>query len=151
MGTIEVIAQGTVEAPAEVVYGYVAGLRDHRPHYLPPAFSDYTVDRGEVGAGSVIRFRITAGNRTRTYEMTVTEPEPGRVLTETDARSSLVTTYEVVPDKAACRVTIKTTWQGASGVGGFFERTFAPKALTRIYKQELDLLDAYARRGVRSS
>ena len=31
------------------------------------------------------------------------------------------------------RVRTITTWNGASGIGGFFERTFAPKGLARIY------------------
>jgi hypothetical protein len=28
---------------------------------------------------------------------------------------------------------VTTTWQGAGGIGGFFERTFAPKGLARIH------------------
>jgi hypothetical protein len=42
-------------------------------------------------------------------------------------------------------VRIHTSWDGASGIGGFFERTFAPKAMRRIYLDELDRLNAYAR------
>lgn len=30
-------------------------------------------------------------------------------------------------------VRIETTWNGAGGIGGFFEKTFAPKGLKRIY------------------
>ena len=44
-----------------------------------------------------------------------------------------------------CQVRISTTWQGAGGVGGFFERLFAPRVLRRIYADELNRLDAYAR------
>jgi hypothetical protein len=53
---------------------------------------------------------------------------------EKDANSSLVTTWRVAPaGEGASLVTITTTWNGAGGIGGFFERTFAPKGLTRIY------------------
>ena len=33
-----------------------------------------------------------------------------------------------------------TEWQGGRGVGGFFERTFAPVGLRRIYGEMLDRL-----------
>lgn len=145
MGTIEVSSDGTVHAPADVVYGYVAGLEEHRPHYLASAFSDYRVESGGVGAGTVVRFRITAGGRSREYEMHVAEPEPGRVLSESDAGSSLVTTFTVIPHDAVSRVRISTTWEGAGGIGGVFERLFAPKVLRRVYAEELERLDAYAR------
>ena len=36
---------------------------------------------------------------------------------------------------------VRTTWNGAGGIGGFFERTFAPKGLRRIYGEILDRLD----------
>jgi hypothetical protein len=39
-------------------------------------------------------------------------------------------------------VTVEASWHGAGGVGGFFERTFAPKVLARIYGEMLDKLAA---------
>ncbi|MGW9367480.1 SRPBCC family protein, partial [Streptomyces albidoflavus] len=33
-------------------------------------------------------------------------------------------------------------WNGAGGIGGFFERTFAPKGLARIHDQTLAKLAA---------
>jgi hypothetical protein len=39
-------------------------------------------------------------------------------------------------------VRVRTTWNGAGGIGGFFERTFAPKGLRRVYDQVLERLDA---------
>ena len=56
--------------------------------------------------------------RTREYRMRVTEPEPGRVLTESDMNSNLVTTFTVTPQNAASRVEIYTPWKGAAGIGG---------------------------------
>ena len=76
--------------------------------------------------------------------MRVTEPEPGRTLMESDASSSLVTTFNVEPEGGKSLVRISTSWDGASGIGGFFERTFAPKAMRKIYLDELDRLNAYA-------
>jgi hypothetical protein len=142
---IHVSAEGAVDAPAETVYGYLADMREHHPRFLPPAFSDFEVEAGGVGAGTITRFKLTAGGRTREYRMQVAEPEPGRVLTESDTSSSLVTTFTVTPDGDASRVLISTTWEGAAGVGGLFERLFAPRVMRGIYVDELGRLNAYAR------
>ena len=151
MGTLRVEAERTIAAPADTVYGYLADLRQHHPHFLPPAFSDFSVESGGVGAGTVVRFTITAGGRQRGYRMEVAEPEPGRVLTESDTGSSLVTTFTVAPDGPQSRVRIVTTWEGAGGIGGVFEKLFAPKVLRGIYVDELDRLDAYARQQAGSA
>ena len=145
MGTINVEAEKTIAAPAATVYGYLADMREHHPHFLPPAFSDFVVESGGVGAGTVTRFKVTAGGRTREFRVTVAEPEPGRVMTETDANSSSVTTFTVTPDGDRSLVKIGTTWQGAGGVGGFFERRFAPGGLKKLYDDALARLDRYAR------
>jgi hypothetical protein len=144
MGTIHVSAERTIAAPAEKLYGYIADMREH-PHFLPDAFSDFSVEEGGVGAGTITSFRINAGGRSREYRMAVAEPQPGRVLTESDTGSSLVTTFTVTPQDAGARVEIATSWQGAGGVGGFFERRFAPRVLRGIYVEELERLDTYAR------
>ena len=145
MARIVVSAEGAVGAPAEAVYRYIADMREHHPHFLPPAFSDFQVESGGVGAGTVTRFKMTAGGRTREYRMKVAEPEPGRILTESDTGSSSVTTFTVSPQGAASRVRISTSWDGAGGIGGLFERMFAPRVLRGIYEDELKRLDAYAR------
>jgi uncharacterized protein YndB with AHSA1/START domain len=144
MGKVEASAERTIDAPAGQVYGHLADMSQH-PRFLPPEFSDFQVEEGGVGAGTVTSFAVTAGGRTRTYRMRVTEPEPGRVLVESDANSSLVTTFHVEPRDDKSLVRISTSWDGASGIGGFFERTFAPKAMRRIYLDELERLNAYAR------
>ena len=68
--------------------------------------------------------------------------EDGGGLLERDQLSSFVNRWTVVPDGAGSQVTLEASWQGASGIGGFFERTFAPGGLGRIYGQMLDKLAA---------
>lgn len=145
MPELSVTAERLVGAPAEHTYRCIADYRTHHPRFLPPAFSDFQVEQGGVGAGTVHRFQLNAGGRTRTYRMRVEEPQPGRVLTESDTGSSLVTTWTVTPEGQRCRVRLDTRWQGAGGVGGVFERLFAPRVLRRIYEDELERLDRYAR------
>ncbi len=144
MSTVEVSAERVVRAPAERVYGYLADYSEHHQRFLPPAFSGFRLVSGGVGAGTEVEFVVTAGGRSRPYHMVVSEPEPGRVLVETDANSSLVTTFTVSPDAGACRVRMHTAWQGAGGIGGIFERLFAPKVMRSLYEDELQRLDAYA-------
>jgi hypothetical protein len=67
--------------------------------------------------------------------MKVAEPEPGRVLTESDMNSSAVTTFAVSARGGASLARISTAWDGASGIGGLFERLSrreycAPSTLT---------------------
>jgi Polyketide cyclase / dehydrase and lipid transport len=140
-----VSAERTVDAPADVVYSYIADMREHHPRFLPPAFSDFRVESGGTGAGTITRFKLTAGGRTREYRMTVAEPEPGRVLTESDSGSSLVTTFTVSPQGGASLVRISAAWDGAGGIGGVFERLFAPRVMRGLFADELSRLDAYAR------
>jgi hypothetical protein len=144
MGTIAVAQEGAVGAPADLTYRLIADDA-HHAKFLPDAFSDFETVEGGVGAGTVHRFKLAAGGKVRDYLMRVDEPQPGRVLTETDENSSLQTTFTVTPAGDTCTVKIETTWQGAGGVGGFFERTFAPKVMRKMYADELRRLDAYAR------
>jgi hypothetical protein len=146
MATLHVSAERVITAPPEQVYGYLADHREHHANFLPPAFSDFQVESGGVGAGTVTRFRLNAGGRSRDYRMLVAEPEPGRVLTESDTGSSLVTTFTVDPSEGGSRVQISTSWEGAGGIGGFFERVFAPRVMQGLYEEELRRLDDYARR-----
>jgi hypothetical protein len=103
------------------------------------------VEEGGVGAGTVHSFRMTTVGRARDFRMRVEEPDPGRVLTESDERSSMVTTWVVTQEGPGCRVRLETRWQGAGGVGGVLERLFAPRVLRRLYAGELERLDRYAR------
>ena len=78
---------------------------------------------------------------TAVWERVVTEG-PGGALVESDANSSMVTTWTVHPaDAGVSTVRARTTWNGAGGIGGFFERTFAPKGLARIHDALLERLE----------
>jgi uncharacterized protein YndB with AHSA1/START domain len=142
MAKVVVSAEGSVDAPADEVYSYLADMRQHQ-RFLPPAFSDFQIEQGGVGAGTVTSFKVTAGGRTRSCRMRVTEPAPG-TLVETDTGSSLVTTFNVTPQGDKSLVSITTSWDGAAGVGGFFERTFAPPAIRGLYLDALNRLNKYA-------
>jgi hypothetical protein len=148
MSRIRVHVQRVVNAPADEVYAVFADYRVRHPRILPPEnFVFYELVEGGYGAGTVVRIRIRAGGRERPYTLRVSEPTPGGLLLERDQDSSLETTFSLVPAFGGqqTRVTIETEWQGASGAGGFFERTFAPIAIRSIYNKEMDRLEAELR------
>lgn len=140
MGKITVTAERTVPAPAEQVRGLVADYREGRPRILTEHYRDYTVVDGGTGAGTRVQWTLQAtSKRARAVAAQVSEPEPG-TLVETDANSSMVTTWTVRDAGDGALVRIETTWDGAGGIGGFFERIFAPQGLSRIYAGVLDRL-----------
>jgi hypothetical protein len=144
MATLRISVEAPVAAPAAQVYTYLADYRQHHPHILPAAFRDLTIEEGGVGAGTVISFRLKAGGQVRNCHARIDEPEPGRVLTETDLNTGSVTTFTVLPDGEASSVRIETVWE-SGGIKGLFERLLAPRMLRPLYADELARLDRHAR------
>jgi hypothetical protein len=52
MGVNTASAQRSVAAPPDVVYRFLSDMRNHHPHFLPPAFSEF-----QVVAGGIARAR----------------------------------------------------------------------------------------------
>lgn len=142
---IRVEAEGPVGAPPARVYPLLADYRRHHPNFLPPAFSGLDIEQGGVGAGTVYRSTLTLGGRAHRLRMRVDEPEPGRVLTETDLDRGGVTTFTVSSEGDGSRVRFTTEWD-APGIRGWIERLVVPGPLRRLYLDELRRLDEYARR-----
>lgn len=122
----------------------VADYRETRPKVLPENYSEYEVRSGGTGEGTEVHWKLQATQkRVRDCLLTVTRPQE-RKLVETDANSSMVTEWQVTPsgsDSGSSVVRMETTWDGAGGIGGFFEKTFAPLGLRKIYDQLLANLD----------
>ena len=139
-------AERRIDAPARRVYGYIADFRQHHPRFPPPQSSDLEIECGGVGAGTVHRFRMTLGGRTTQHRVRVGEPRPGRVLIESDPARRMLTTYTVDPEPGGgCPVRIETRWY-ADGIQGLVERLVTLRMLTRLYRDELKLLERYATR-----
>src|SRR3954454_22090188 len=143
-GMSEVVAtvEHVVRAPAEQVRAALADYEGARRRAMPEQFSDYRVEAGGSGAGTRVHWRFAAiSKRVRDQLIDVTEPAAD-TLVERDTNSSMVTTWTVSPaDAGVTTVRVRTTWTGAGGVGGFFERTFAPKGLRRVYTDLLTRLE----------
>lgn len=138
MALIQVEAETTVPAPPKKVYRLIADYKkDERTRWLPANYSDYAVEKGGTGDGTVFHYKLKVGNRERAYNMTVSEPKRGAILSERDTGSTLVNTWTVTPHGSGSRIVLHTEWQSSRGVGSFFERLFAPRALKRVHDDEL--------------
>jgi|SRR6185312_2521962 len=142
MSNIHVKREQVVDAKPEDVYTILADYKGKHKQILTPNFQDYNVEKGGRGSGTVVSYRLLAGGRERFYRMHVDEPVKGKVITERDSDSSLMTTWTLSPlkDGQQTMVSVASEWTGGTGVGGFFERVFAPIGLRRIYTNMLSLL-----------
>jgi len=143
---IRISRSRTMAAPPEAVYRILADYRDGHPSILPrPPFGELVVERGGVGAGTVIRYDVTSFGKRRTSRAEISEPAPG-VLVETVSESRLVTTFTVAPAATGSHVTIETVWT-TPGIGGWIERLLAPGYLRKVYDAELEILDRVSAQG----
>ena len=62
----------------------------------------------------------------------------GHTVIERDANSTMVINWTVAAAGSGSSVTVKTSWQGAGGIGGFFEKTFASLSLPKIQSEVLE-------------
>ncbi|WP_435211729.1 SRPBCC family protein [Streptomyces sp. bgisy034] len=134
MAQVEATTERVVAADAETVFDALADYSGTRRKLLPEHFSEYEVREGGDGEGTLVHWKLQAtSKRVRDCLLEVSEPTDGE-LVEKDRNSSMVTTWRVTPaGEGKSRVVVTSTWQGAGGVGGFFEKTFAPRGLGRIY------------------
>ncbi|WP_279328906.1 SRPBCC family protein [Streptomyces sp. OS603R] len=143
MAQVEATTERIVAADADTVFDALADYSGTRVKLLPEQFSEYEVREGGDGEGTLVHWKLQAtSKRVRDCLLEVTEPTDGE-LVEKDRNSSMVTTWRVTPaGEGRARVVVTTVWNGAGGIGGFFERTFAPKGLARIHDAVLARLDA---------
>lgn len=145
--TYIVSATARLDAPPRRVYDTIANYHTGHPRMLPKQFTDLIVERGGIGAGTVIRFQVRVLGRSQTFRAEVTEPEPGRVLVERNVLGNdAVTTFFVEPGAHANEAiaTIHTAMTLRRGWAGAIERFLTTRLLRPIYAEELRLLEAAA-------
>jgi hypothetical protein len=150
MARLVVTESRRVPAPPHEVYAILADYREGHPHILPSAyFRNIEVEKGGVGAGTRIRFDMTAFGKTQTTRADIEEPSPGRILVERDIDGRFVTTFKIAPAREGREsdVTIMTELTPRGGIGGLVERLAAKPFLQRVYREELARLAAYAASG----
>ena len=139
-------ASALIHALPQDLYAIIADYRQGHPQILPrPPFVSLDVEQGGTGSGTVIRVRMRVLGRLQMFRSVITEPEPGRVLVETND-NGYVTTFTVEPrvDGQQAYVTIATEMTGRAGILGALERWLVPRLLRPVYVKELGQLAAVA-------
>jgi hypothetical protein len=131
MGQVSAASSVLINAAPEAVLVAVADYETVRPKILSSHYSDYQVVQGGRGQGTVVKWRLQA-TQSRVRDVEAHVDVAGHTVIEKDANSSMVTNWTVAPAGTGATVTTKTSWQGADGVKGFFEKTFAPLGLKKI-------------------
>ena len=141
MAQLTVTASQKIAAPAGKIYATIADYRHSHPEILPkPPFISLAVEKGGVGDGTIITFQMKVSGRVQNLRATVTEPEPGRVLVESNNNGS-ITTFTIEADSL---VTISTTMTIRDGLLGKIEGWLARQYLHPIYVRELKQLESVA-------
>ena len=137
-----IIASRHIKAPARRVYDLLADYNVGHPSILPkPFFTKLQVEKGGVGEGTVFRATMRVLGSEQTFRAAVTEPEPGRVLVETDLATGLVTTFTVDSRGTdESYLTFETRLPQRPGIQGFVERLVSRVLLPRVYRDEQQLI-----------
>jgi hypothetical protein len=136
MGQVSASSTVLINAEPDAVFTAVADYQTVRPKILSSHYRDYKVLEGGQGAGTVATWKLQA-TESRVRDVKASVDVAGHTVIEKDANSTLVTNYTVAPAGTGSSVTVKTSWQGAGGVKGFFEKTFAPLGLRKIQAEVL--------------
>jgi hypothetical protein len=122
------------------VLAFLRDYRQARPSILPDNYSRYRVEEGGEGAGTVFTYHFKSGPTERDFRLR-SEESDGR-LVERDELSSYVSTWTVMETATGSTVTLESSWVGGGGIGGFFERLFAPLGMRKIFNEVLERLSA---------
>ena len=137
MGQVSAASTILIDADPATVLDAIADYQTVRPKILSPQYSEYQVLQGGHGQGTVAKWKLQA-TESRVREVQANVDVAGHTVIEKDVNSSMVIKRTVAPaGPAGSSVTVKTTWNGAGGVKGFFEKTFAPLGLRRIQDEVL--------------
>ena len=145
---VRVEAAADVRGGAPAVYRLIADYEQGHGRIIPSRyFRNLRVEEGGYGAGTIIRYEMLAFGKSQPGHARVTEPEPGRVLVETDLVNGAVTTFTVDPlGTSRSRVAISTLLGTRGGVAGWIERAMIRRFLRRVYAAELKLIDEIVQR-----
>ena len=136
MGQVSAASTILINAEPATVLSAVADYQGVRPKILSSHYRDYQVLEGGQGQGTVASWKLQA-TESRVRDVKASVDVAGHAVIEKDANSTLVTNWTVAPAGPGSSVTVTTSWKGAGGIKGFFEKTFAPLGLKKIQAEVL--------------
>lgn len=151
MSTYQAQVSAIIDAPPAHVYEIIADYREGHQAILPRRyFKEMRVLAGGRGAGTAVAVEMNVFGKKVSYNMQVSEPEPGRVLREEDATIGTSTTFTVDPVNGGTQsqVTITSIAQAGPGIRGWLEKWTTPGIMRRIFREELAQLNTVAQNGL---
>lgn len=148
MNMIHSEASHVIEARPEEIWAVISDYRVGHAAILPrPPFTEMIVEEGGQGAGTLLLTRIKVWGKEFTFHQRVSEPEPGRLLLETDIDTGQFSTFRLEPlgGGQQTRVTIVAENPASPGLMGILERLTQPTINRRVFMQELRNLAGYIR------
>lgn len=148
-----IAATALIPSPTADVYAVIADYHDGHARIIPrPPFVSLVVEQGGTGAGTVIRVETRVMGRTQGFRAVVSEPEPGRVLVETNS-TGFVTTFTVEPRDGGrqAEVTISTVPPARGWPLEVLEGWMMRRLLRPVFVRELELLAEVAAERVAPS
>jgi len=132
-----------------VAYRLIADYQGGHQRILPDKyFGNLRATKGGYGDGTEIAFEMYPFGMKRATQQSrarVTEPEPGRVLVETDLDRGFVTTFTVdAVGPSSARVEFVTSVPRKPGILGAIEKSVTTRFLSTVYDAELKQLDRVA-------
>lgn len=146
MTTAQATASALIAASPTAIYTVLADYRNHHPHILPSQyFHTLIIEEGGHGAGTIFRAELQVFGSKSQNHMIVSEPQPGRVLVETDLDSGLATSFTLTPlaNGQQCQVEIKSVWTHKPGPFGRLEAWMTGQVMRMSYRKELAQLAEY--------
>ncbi|OBA58727.1 polyketide cyclase [Mycobacterium sp. 1100029.7] len=136
MAQVSAVSTILINVDPAATLAAVADYQNVRPKIMSPQYSEYQVLQGGQGQGTVVKWKLQA-TKSRSRNVQASVDVAGHSVIEKDANSSMITNWTVAPAGPGSSVSVKTSWTGAGGVKGFFEKTFAPLGLKRIQGEVL--------------
>jgi hypothetical protein len=141
-----------IDASPAQLYAIVRDYHVGHPAILPKEYftKGLTVEQGGVGAGTIIRTSVTMWGNEYPFRAIVSEPEPGRLLVETDTESGQYThfIFEPLNGGRQTRVTFASEFPMVKGFMGLIQRLSMPSIVRKMYVKELHNLAEYAQAQV---
>jgi hypothetical protein len=142
MAPHRISASKLIHAQPQRLYAIIADYVEGHPQILPkPPFVSLVVEQGGIGTGTVIRVQMRVLGQLSAFSSVITEPDPGRVLVETND-NGYVTTFTVEPREGGqhAYVTISTATTVRDGVFGAVYAWVLTRLLHPVYVRELGQL-----------
>ena len=147
MNVYEVSLEHRFPTSPERVYNLIVDMEEHR-RILPRQFESLDVLEGGKGAGTVFRLTINVMGSRTSLVMTLSEPEPGRIVQEQDEKAGVTTIWKLIPEPGdRCLLRLTSQFPNKPGFSGWMERIATSSMIRSIYKRELKNMEEYLTTG----